>query len=63
MPIHFHPVLRSLEEALESEGLIATLDSAGVTVKKAAEAATPPNPKVVPVAYTRIIRGHVYTAT
>jgi hypothetical protein len=68
VPIHFHPVLRSLEEAEEAEGLIIALDSVGVTIKKNAEAATPPAgvaplPKIVPVGYTRIIRGHVYTAT
>jgi hypothetical protein len=67
MPIHWHPVLRSLEEAEEAEGLILTLDSVGVTQKKAAEVATPapgiqPLPKVVPVGYTRIIRGNKYDA-
>lgn len=61
-PIHVHPAIRSLEEAEESEGLIVTLDSAGVTVKKAAETAGT-SPKVVPVAATRILRGHVYTAS
>lgn len=61
MPIHVHPVLRSLEEAEESEGLIPVLDSVGVTIKKAAEA-TGLSPKIVPVAYTRIIRGNSYTA-
>lgn len=62
MPIHMNPVIRSLEEALESNGLIPTLDSVGVTVKKAQETATT-LPKVVPVQYTRIIRGTSYTAS
>lgn len=78
MPIHVHPVLRSLEEAEESAGLILTINSAGVTVQLAAETAAvaasakptappPANtalfPKVVPVAVTRIINGHAYTAS
>jgi hypothetical protein len=62
MPIHWHPMIRSLEEALESEGLIQTMDSLGVTEKKLAETAGT-SPKVVPVAVTRIIRGDSYTAS
>ena len=61
MPIHFAPVLRTLEQAEESNGLIQTLDSAGVTDIKAAETAG--QTKVVPVAWTYIIRGSVYTAS
>lgn len=61
MPIHFAPRLRGLEEALESNGLIKTLDSAGVTAIKAAESAG--KIKVVPVAQARIIRGSNYTAS
>ena len=62
MPIHVAPAIRALEEMLESNGLIETLDSLGVTVKKAQESASI-NVKVVPVAYTRIIRGTSYTAS
>jgi len=62
MPIHFQPVIRSLEEALESNGLIQTLDSQGVTELKALETAGTVL-KVVPVQYVRVIRGTVYTAT
>jgi hypothetical protein len=62
VPIHMHPVIRSLEEATEAEGLIQTLDSAGVSAKKAQETANV-LPKVVPVAYVRIIRGNKYTAS
>ncbi len=62
MPIHFHPVIRGLEEAEESNGLIKTLDSAGVADLKAAELAGTVL-KVVPVAYTYILRGTAYTDT
>lgn len=62
MPQHVHPALRALEEALESNGLIQTLDSAGVTVQKNEEAAGLVV-KVVPVAATRVIRGVSYTAS
>ena len=62
MPLHVAPKIRALEEALESEGLIKTIDSAGVSVQKAKEVAGTAT-KVVPVAHTRIIRGTVYTAT
>lgn len=60
MPWHFHPVIRGLEEAEESNGLIVTLDSVGVTDIKAAESAGT-RTKVVPVAYTYILRGTSYT--
>lgn len=62
MPIHFHPAIRALEEALESEGLIKTLDSLGVTVIKAQESGST-RTKVVPVADVHIIRGTKYTAS
>jgi|HubBroStandDraft_5_1064220.scaffolds.fasta_scaffold11642_6 hypothetical protein len=61
MPIHVHPVLRSLEEAEESANLIPTLNSQGVTVQIAAETVGSAK-KVVPVAYTRVINGVAYTA-
>lgn len=61
-PIHVAPVIRAREEAFETEGLIKTLDSAGVTVKKAQEAAGT-SPKVVPVAFTLKVRGNSYTAS
>ena len=60
-PIHVAPVLRGREEALESAGLIPTLDSGGVTVQKNLEAAGLAA-KVVPVAYTYYnINGANYT--
>ena len=62
MPIHFAPVLRTLEQALESNGLIYTLNSDGVDDILAAEAAGT-RTKVVPVAWTYIIRGTTYTAS
>jgi hypothetical protein len=63
VPIHFAPVLRTLEQALESNGLIQTLDSVGVTDIKAAEAVPATRLKVVPVAWNYIIRGTVYNAS
>lgn len=62
MPIHVAVAIRALEEALEAEGLIKTLDSVGVTIQKAKEAAG--TPKLLPAgaAKTVIIRGNVYTA-
>jgi hypothetical protein len=62
MPLHVVPHIRALEEALEAEGLIKSLDSAGVAVQKAKESAGTVV-KVVPVAQKRIIRGTVYTAS
>lgn len=60
-PIHVAPVLRGREEALEASGLVAPLDSAGVTVQKNLEAAGLVA-KVVPVAYTYVnINGTNYT--
>ena len=61
MPLHVHPFLRSLEEAEESEGLIQTRDSVGVTIQKAKESAG--TPKTVPVVAKRIFRGNLYTAS
>jgi hypothetical protein len=61
MPIHVHPVIRALEEVEEAEHLIVTLDSVGVTIKKAQEAAGT-SPKVVPVGYTWIVRGDAHKA-
>lgn len=61
MPLHMHPALRAREEALEAEGLIKPIDSVGVQIEKAHEAAGT-KVKVVPVAATRIIRGNSYTA-
>lgn len=63
MPIHTHPVFRALEEALESEGLVVTLNSAGLNTVAAAEASGARIPKVVPVQHKRIIRGNVYVAS
>lgn len=60
MPIHVHPVLRSLEEVEESAGLIVTLNSSGVTNQIAAEAAGTVV-KSIPVNYSRIINGKLYT--
>jgi hypothetical protein len=62
MPIHIAPHIRALEEALESDSLIPTLNSQGVTVKLAQEAAST-QPKLVPVAQFRVIRGTKYTAS
>lgn len=61
-PIHQAPRLRALEEMLEAQGLIKTLDSGGVTLIKNQEAAGT-RTKVVPVAYTKVIRDKSYTAT
>lgn len=45
MPWHFHPLLRSLEKAEESLGLIKSLNSVGYTVQLAEEqAGTSPAP-------------------
>ena len=60
MPIHFAPVIRALEEAEESNGLIPTLNSDGVDDILAAESAGT-RTKVVPVGYKFILRGTVYT--
>lgn len=62
MPLHVHPALRALEEALESEGLIKTLNSAGVLVQQNKETAGI-QPKVVPVNAVRVIRGNTYKAS
>ena len=62
MPWHYHPILRAREEAEESNGLIVSENSAGVTDILAAESAGT-RLKVVPVAYTLYIRGSVYTAS
>jgi hypothetical protein len=62
MPMSYHPHIRALQEAMETEGLIPKLDSAGVTQLKAEETAGR-RPKTVPVAQTRIINGHLYIAT
>lgn len=63
MPIHMHPVFRQLETALESEGLIVTLDSAGYTVLVAQESAGVRPPKPVPPGYAWITRGTKHTAS
>ena len=60
MPLHVHPVLRSLEEVEEAAGLILPIDSVGVTVQKAAETAGTAT-KVVPVTYKRVVLGKEYT--
>lgn len=60
MPHHFHPILRALEEALETETLIKTLDSAGVTRIKADEQAGRRLVKIVPKEFLWI-RGSKYT--
>jgi hypothetical protein len=39
MPLHVAPALRAREEAMEAAGIIAPMDSQGVTLQKAAEAA------------------------
>ena len=62
MPLSMCPSIRALQEALESEGLIKTLDSVAVTQLKALESAGT-RPKVVPVQQVRIFRGTKYTAT
>jgi hypothetical protein len=62
MPMSYHPHIRALQEAMETEGLIPKLDSPGVTVIKAQESSGQ-RPKVVPVAQVRVINGHQYLAT
>ena len=48
MPLHVQPVIRFLEEVKESEGVIVSMDSVGVTQYKAAENAGT-KPKIVPL--------------
>lgn len=60
MPIHFHPVLRAREEALESVGLIQPLDSAAVTIKKNQEASG--QPKDAPVEHDYYYNNKKYRA-
>jgi hypothetical protein len=62
MPWHFAPVLRAIEEYRESSGIYQTLDSLGVTEKKAAESAGT-SPKVVPVQFVSYYEGVKYTAS
>lgn len=62
MPWHFAPVIRSLEEAEESAGIIKTADSVGVTNVKAEESAST-RTKPVPPNYKRGINGVLYTAS
>jgi hypothetical protein len=54
MPLHLHPHLRTLEEHRELSSVIQPLDSQGVSVRKADEAAGK-FPKVVP---KLVIRAH-----
>ena len=61
MPFSLQPTIRAHEEAVEATGLIKTLDSVGVTIKKASEAAGT-TIKVVPK-ITIKINGHVYVAS
>jgi hypothetical protein len=59
MPVHIHPLIRFKEEVGESEGLIVSRDSDGVTRKKQAETAGT-LPKVVPlVFYHGITKGKI----
>lgn len=53
MPIHVQPSLRAREEALETLGLIVSLDSQGVTLEKAAETAGVKVKVVPPTDYTK----------
>jgi len=59
MPLHIQPKLRALEEARESNGLVQTQDSRGVTIQKAKENAATVT-KLVPKE-TIWIRGSKYT--
>lgn len=59
MPMHIQPLIRAREEAEESNGLIQTMDSVGLTRWKAVETAGNRS-KVVPKC-TFIFRGTVYT--
>lgn len=63
MPLHVAPVIRFLEECLESEGLIQTRDSVGVTLQKAAESGGATKPLPPGAAGKRYIRGTAYTAS
>lgn len=47
MPWHYHPLLRAIEEVMETKTMEKTLDSGGVTVIKADESASK-RTKVVP---------------
>lgn len=62
MPWHVHPAIRALEEAEESEGLIQTRDTVGVTLSKNKVIAGT-LVKVVPVVNKHIFRGNLYTAS
>jgi len=59
MPWHFQPLLRAREEAFELEGLIKTLDSVGITRRKAEETAVSKT-KLVPKIVIKI-RKNSYT--
>lgn len=59
MPWHFQPVIRAREEAEETETLIKTLDSGGVTQIKADEGSNNKRVKQVPK-ITNWIRGNKY---
>lgn len=53
MPFHVQPVLRAREEAWESFGLIATLDTVEVTQYKASQGVTIP-PKQNPLFVVKV---------
>lgn len=49
MAMHVAPIIREMDEARQTAGLLSNLDSVGYTVTKAQETAgTRPTPKVTP---------------